>query len=72
MVQVGDRVRYNPDWLSEEYAHIEGTVDKILRDEDTDERFAYVTTSPGNPDTELINLSDIGEDGEYEVVQDDE
>lgn len=71
MVQVGDRIRYNPSWLDEAHAHIEGTVDKILRDEATGEQFAYVVSSPGNPETELINLSAIGEDGEYEVVEDE-
>ncbi|MBX0284742.1 hypothetical protein EGH22_00225 [Halomicroarcula sp. F28] len=71
MVEVGDRLRYNSDWLDDEHSYVEGTVDKILRDEDSDERFAYVVKSNMSPDTRLIPLSDIGEGGEYEVVRDE-
>lgn len=71
MVEVGNQVRYNPDWLDDDHSHIEGSIDKILRDEDSGERFAYIVKSPGNPETKLIELTNIGPDGEYEVVEDE-
>ena len=71
MVEVGDAVRYNSDWFDDEHSYIEGTVDKILRDEASGERFAYVVKSNMSPDTRLIPISNIGAGGEYEVVEDD-
>ncbi|WP_262180577.1 hypothetical protein [Haloarcula laminariae] len=70
MVQVGDRLRYNSDWLDDEHSYVEGIVDKILRDEASGERFAYIVKSELSPDTLLVPLDNIGEDGEYEVVED--
>ena len=71
MVEVGDKVRYNSDWLDDEHSYVEGEVDKILRDEASGERFAYIVKSPGNPDTKLVAIEKIGESGEYEVVADE-
>lgn len=70
-VQVGDKVRFNSDWMDIEPTHRGMTVNKILEDVNSGERFAYLTRSPGNPETELIPVSDIGEDGDYEIVADE-
>ena len=70
MVEVGDLVRYNSRWISDEaIEHTPRRVDKILRDDDTGIRYAHLVPVSSNPETELIPISDIGVEGEYEVLE---
>ncbi|WP_262180586.1 hypothetical protein [Haloarcula laminariae] len=69
-IQVGDKVRDSSQWTTDGIERTPRRVDKILRDENTGIRYAYLVPVSNNPKTELIPISDIGMEGEYEVVED--
>lgn len=67
-IEVGDKVRYS-SWETEDVEYANLKVDKILRDEETEVRYAYLVPTSENPDTRLIEFSVLQK--EYEVIEDE-
>lgn len=70
MVEVGDLVRYNSQWIPEgAEERVPRRIDKIVKDVDTGVKYAYLVHTRAAPETDLVALDEL--DKKYEVVEDD-
>jgi len=69
MVQVGDLIRYDSEWIDEDIERTPRKVDKIVEDVATGVRYAHLVPVGNNPETRLIEIDELHK--EYDVVEEE-